>query len=263
VRPVNCIELIENIMSQAITITNTDILQQIKLSCKIPEIIEQIVTHQIVTNAAKEAGINVETEELQEAADIFRLVNKLNSAEDTWVWLEKHGLSIDNFEEMVYTSVLFGKLSQNLFVDKIEPYFFEHQLEYAGVVMYEVVLDDEDLALELFYAVQEGEMSFYDVAHKYIEDTELRRKGGYLGTLRRKDLKPELSAAVFSATPPQLLKPIVTSKGIHLIFVEEIVQPQLDNILRQQIITDLFDAWIKQKIEQVELVKKFDSDSFR
>ena len=119
--------------------------------------------------------------------------------------------------------------------------------------MYEVVLDDEDLALELFYAIKEGEISFYDVAHKYIQDTELRRKGGYLGIVRRKNLKPDISAAVFAATVPQVLKPIVTSKGLHLIFVEEIIQAELDNKLRNQIITDLFNEWIKQQMKEVEV----------
>ncbi|MEQ9355725.1 MAG: peptidylprolyl isomerase [Coleofasciculus chthonoplastes F2-STO-03] len=47
--------------------------------------------------------------------------------------------------------------------------------------------------------------------------------------MQRKELKPEISAAVFAATPPQVLKPIVTSKGVHLIFVEEIIQPELNN----------------------------------
>jgi len=248
-------------MSISITITNEDILKEVKLSCKIPEIVEQIVSRKIITSAAEEAGIKVETEELQKAADLFRLMNKITSAEETWTWLEKHSLSLDDFEEIVYSGVVFGKLSQQLFADKIELYFLEHQLDYAGVVMYEVVLDDEDLALELFYAVKESEMSFYDVAHKYIQDTELRRKGGYLGIVRRQNLKPEISAAVFAVTPPQILKPIVTSKGLHLIFVEEIIPPQLDNKLRQQIITDLFGEWIKQQIDPVKLVKNFDSGS--
>lgn len=223
--------------------------------------IEQIITRKVITSVAKESGIKVETEELQKAADLFRLMNKLTNAEETWAWLEKYSLSLDDFEEMVNNGVLVGKLSQQLFTDKIEPYFFEHQLDYAGVVMYEVVLDDEDLALELFYAIKEGETSFYDVAHKYIEDKELRRKGGYLGIVRRQDFKPEISAAIFAATPPQILKPIVTSKGLHLIFVEEIIKPQLDNKLRNQILTDLFDEWIKQQIEPVKFVKNFDLDS--
>ena len=127
--------------------------------------------------------------------------------------------------------------------------------------MYEVILDDEDLAMELFYAIQEGEMSFYEVAHQYIQDTELRRKGGYRGIVSRKELKPEISAAVFAATPPQVLKPIVTSKGVHLILVEEIVEPQLDDKLRYQIFSDLFAGWLKQQIDKTTVVASIESNS--
>ncbi|MDF5713033.1 MAG: peptidylprolyl isomerase [Rhizonema sp. NSF051] len=240
-------------MSQTITITNEDILEQVKLSCKTPEIVEQIVARKIIANATAKMGIEVETEELQKAADKLRLANKLNNADDTWAWLEKHSLSLEEFEKIVDNAVISGKLAAHLFADKVEPYFFQNQLDYTNVVMYEVILDDEDLAIELFYAIQEDEMSFYDVAHKYIQDTELRRKGGYRGIVRRKDLKPEISAVVFAAKPPQVLKPIVTSSGVYLIFAEEIIQPQLDKQQRQQILSELLGEWLKQQVEQVEL----------
>lgn len=246
-------------MSQAITITKEDIFQQVKLSLQIPELVEQIVSRKIILAKAEEVGINVETEELQKAADLLRLMNQLTSANDTYKWLEKNSLSIDDFESIIYDNVILGKLTQHLFADKVESYFFENQLNYVGVVMYEVVLEDEDLALELFYAVKEGEMSFYDVAHQYIQDVELRRKGGYLGVLRRQDLKPEISAAVFAAKPPQLLKPIVTAKGISLIFVEEIIQPELDNKLHYQIVSELFGEWVKKQAESVAVATNLES----
>lgn len=248
-------------MSQAITITNEDILAQVKLSCKIPEILEGIVTRKVIANAAAEAGIKVETEELQKAADQMRLMNKLDSADATWAWLEKHSLCIDDYEEIVYSTVISGKLAAHLFADKVEPYFFEHQLDYAGVVMYEVVLDDEDLAIELFYAIKEGEMSFYDVANKYIQNTELRRKRGYREIVNRKELKPEISAAVFAAKPSQVLKPIVTSSGVHLILVEEIIQLELDNKLRYQILLDLFAGWLKLQIDRFEVYTNLHSNN--
>ena len=245
-------------MPQAITITSEDILQQVKLSYQIPSIVEGIVSRKIIASAAAEAGIKVETEELQKAADNIRIMGKLKSADDTWAWLQKHGLSLDDFEELIYNNVISEKLAQHLFADKVEPFFVEHQLDYVGVVMYEVVLDDEDLAIELFYGIQEGEMSFYEVAHQYIQDTELRRKGGYRGIVRRKELKPEMSAAVFAAMPPQVLKPIVTSSGVHLILVEEIIRPELNNKLRYQILSDLFAGWLKQQIEQLEVVSRLE-----
>ncbi|MDZ8054640.1 MAG: peptidylprolyl isomerase [Aulosira sp. ZfuVER01] len=238
-------------MLHPITITNEDILHQIKLTCKIPEIVEQILNRKVIISTAEELGIKVEVEELQKTADQIRLANKLHNADETWEWLEKHGLSLDDFEDIIHHTIISNKLALYLFADKIEPYFFEHQLDYLSAVIYEIVLDDEDLAIELFYAIQEGEISFYDVAHKYIKDTELRRQLGYKGIVQRKDMKSEISATVFAAQPPQLIKPIITSSGIHLILVEEIIQPQLDDNIRTKIFTKLFSEWLKKKTESM------------
>ncbi|BAY10899.1 peptidylprolyl isomerase [Calothrix sp. NIES-2098] len=243
-------------MLKTITIANQDILHIVKQCCQIPDFIEKIITRKIIENTVSDMGIKIETEELQKAADTFRLMYELATAEDTWKWLEERALSVDDFEELVYANLLANKLAQHLFADKVEPYFFENQLDYAGAVIYEVVLDDEDLAMELFYAVMEGEISFYDVAHQYIQDTELRRKCGYRGKVNRQDLKPEISATVFAAKPPQLLKPIITSKGVHLIMLEEIIQPELNEKLRYQIMSAFFAEWVKQQIEHVEVIKQ-------
>lgn len=241
-------------MLEALTLSHDEIVDQIKFSCQIPTVVEGILTRKIIARAAGEADIKVEPEELQQAADGLRLMNKLTSADATWSWLQKHSLSLDEFEELVYTNVVSSKLAQHLFTEKVEPFFVEHQLNYAQVVMYEVVFDDFDLAMELFYALTEGEMSFPELAHQYIQDTELRRKGGYRGILHRAQLRPEISAAVFAATPPQILKPILTPIGAHLILVEELIEPQLTEMLRLKILSDLFSQWLQQQIEQVEVV---------
>lgn len=241
-------------MSETITVSPDEVISQIKLSCQIPSVVEGIVTRKIITRTALEQGIKVEISELQQAADSLRLKKNLLSADATWSWLQKHSLSLDDFEELVYATVISSKLAQHLFADKVEPFFVERQLDYAQVVMYEVVLNDEDLAMELFYALQEGEINFHEVAHQYIQDIELRRLGGYRGAIRRTELKPEISAAAFAATPPQILKPIATSSGAHLILVEELIQPQLDDVLRYKILSDLFSAWLKEQIQQVKIV---------
>ncbi len=243
-------------MSQTITIKNEDILHQLKLSFQIPKMIEGIVTRKIITTALAEAGLKVETEELQKAADAMRSRKQLRNPDDTRTWLEKYGLTLDDFEELVYTNLSSNKLAQYLFGDQVESYFFSHQLDYAGVVMYEVVLDDQDLAIELFYSISEGESSFSEVARQYIQDRELGRRGGYRGVVRRQEMKPEISAAVFAAKPPQILKPIVTSQGVHLILVEEIVPAQLDDQRRSKILATLFKSWLQQKIEEVEIVRQ-------
>ena len=248
-------------MSKKFTVSPEEIVHQIKLSLQLPSSIKEIVTRKIIANAAAEAGIEIEVEELQQVAEQIRVANNLHRAEDTWLWLEKHGLSLEEFEESVRNQAISAKLAQHLFADQVEPFFVEHQLDYAGVVMYEVVLDDQDLAMELFYAIQEGEIGFYETARQYIQDVELRRAGGYRGVISRRQLKPEISAAVFAANPPKILKPIVTAQGVHLILVEEIIQPQLNDFLRQKILTDLFSAWLKQQMKQFEIIKHLESGS--
>lgn len=240
-------------MSKVITVSCEDIIHQLKLSCQVPSVLENLLTRKIIVSMAEEVGIKAELKELQQAADNIRLMNNLRRTNETLAWLQKHCLSMDEFEEVAYISVISSKLAQHLFADKVEPFFVEHQLDYAQAVVYEVILDDEDMAMEFFYALQEGEINFHEVANEYIQDTELRRCGGYRGKLRRTDLKPEISAAVFASTPPQILKPILTSKGAHLIFVEELIQPQLDDTLRLKILSDLFSEWLKRQIEQFEV----------
>ena len=76
-------------MSNMLTISREDIIQQVKISCQIPSIVEGIVTRKIITQAAQERKIQIETEELQVVADNLRLVSNLRSADATWSWLQK------------------------------------------------------------------------------------------------------------------------------------------------------------------------------
>jgi parvulin-like peptidyl-prolyl isomerase len=241
-------------MSKKITITQEDLFHTVKINCQIPDLIEKFISRKIIEEEAQKLGIIIEVKELQEAADKFRFMTKLDTVQATNEWLEKNQLSVDDFEEISEFNLIAGKLMQELFADKVEPYFYQNQLNYIGAILYEIIVDDEDLALELFYIVNGKEMSFFDVANQYITDSEMRRKCGYLGLVNRKDLKAEISPAVFAANPPQVLKPITTSKGHHVIFVDEIIKPELDDKLRFQIMSDLFSEWVKQKITEVEIV---------
>jgi parvulin-like peptidyl-prolyl isomerase len=233
-------------------ISQGDVLQQVKLSSQFPIVVEAIASRQIVAQQAETLALQIDTAELQKAADSFRLKNNLVTVEQTVAWLKQHGLSLDDLEALMHHTVLSVKLAEHLFSAQVGPYFAERQLDYDQVVLYEVVLQNADLAIELFYAIQEQETTFEEVARHYIQDKELRRKGGYRGVLKRADLKPEISAAVFAAGAPQLLKPIAIGKNSHLVFVEEVIQPQLDEALRSQILSELFSEWLKKQLAQLD-----------
>jgi parvulin-like peptidyl-prolyl isomerase len=245
-------------MSQILTISGSDIIRNLKLSSQVPGIVEAIASQKIIAEVAHKSGITVTPEEIQEEGDNLRLAKKLVKAEDTLSWLEKHYLSIPEFEESIYNKVLAQKLAHYLFAPQVERFFYQHQLDYLVAITYQVIFDDKDLALELFYAVQEGEVTFPEIARQYIPEPEFSGNYGYQGRQHRKDFRPEIAAAIFAATPPQILKPIVTVKGVYLIWVEQIIQPQLDESITEKIITELFTAWLKQQIECRQIVTELD-----
>ena len=231
-------------MSKKVSISDQEIIQQLKISGQLPTILKDIQIQKIIQKTAQAKEITLDEDELQQVADSFRLQNDLISAEATFNWLNKHQLSTEDFEHLIQSQALATKLSYFLFAEEAESYFYEHKLDYTKAVIYEIILPQFDLALELFYGIQEREFSFWDIAHQYIEDLELRRRGGYRGFLNRNDLKPEISPTVFAAQPPQILKPILVDKQAHLIYVEEIMQLELNETIRHQIIDHLFQEWL-------------------
>jgi parvulin-like peptidyl-prolyl isomerase len=231
-------------------ISDEDILEQVKISRKMPEITEQIIINRIIRDEAEKAGIKVEVKELQEAADDFRARNKLIRAKTTQMWLEMNRLSLDEFENIIRLEILSNKLRDLVTVDKVEDYFYQHQLDFDRVVLREIILENKELATELYYSVREGELKFQEVADKYIKEVELRRKGGFLGSFRRKDLNPVL-VSVFSITSyPQVVKPIPTALGFSLIWVEEIIKATLDDEVQKEIQSQLFKVFLISKISE-------------
>jgi hypothetical protein len=235
-----------NSIDNIIKINSTDLIFEAKIAGNIPALMRGIVRRQIIDRHVIAAAIEPTLTELQAAADRFRLDNNLATIDVTQQWLNANLLSVDDFEYIITQNLLADRLAHHLFADRVPEFFYQNSLDYCNATIYEVILEDRNLAMELFYSLQEGDLSFADVAYQYISDPELRRRGGYVGKIARKQLRPEISAAVFAAKSPQLIKPIVTAVGVHLIQVEEIVQPQLDERLHQQILTELFENWLTE-----------------
>jgi PPIC-type PPIASE domain len=230
-------------------ITSLDLLHQIKITGKVPELIAGILQQKILEKQAAQLDLEITDAELQVGADQFRAANQLDTIEATEKWLADRALSLDDFEQLVTMNLLTHKVAHHLFNDKVEPFFHQHILDYGGAVLLEVILDDYDLAIELFYAIQEGDMSIGEVARDYRKDLP-PPNDGYRGLVKRRDMPPEISAAVFAIQPPQLLPPIKVAAKIHLILVTEILPPQLTPTLREQIRWDLFQGWLQEQVQQ-------------
>ena len=235
-------------MLKPLEITNPAIIERLKISGQFSDLAHKVIRQQIIKDAAKAKGIVVTDSELQQAADDFRVAHDLRDPDQTWRWLQNNCLTGDEFEQLIYESILTPKLIQHLLGDRVEAYFYEHQLDYQKAVLYEVVFDNFDTAIELYYALQEKEISFFQIARNYIAEPNLRRQHGYKGILSRVELNSAISPMVFAAKPPQILKPIIVNRNTHLILVEEIIEPELNDSVYSQILNKLFSDWLEKQL---------------
>ena len=239
-------------MTIDLTISSEDELVQAKFSQMMPVIHEQILMARIIKDEAKTAGIKVESSELQVAADNFRLQHKLLDAKMMQKWLDIHQLSLDDFESFIHLQLLSNKLQPLVLGDRVERHFYKNRLDFDRVALSEIVFKDKELAIELYYAIRAREIKFFDVASKYIEDVELKRKSGYLGLISRKDLNPQLLSVFATPNPPQVIKPITTAKGHHLLWIDEIILAELTAEIRQELEGKLFLEFVRERIDTLQ-----------
>jgi hypothetical protein len=140
-------------MAFSISISSGDILQQVRLSGQLPDVIEAIAIRKFLEHKLLELGMTILPSELQKATDRFRCQHQLESSEATWRWLQRHELSLDDLELRIRDQVMAAKLAEHLFAEQVESYYGEHQLDYTQAVLYEVILEDYHLAMELFYSI--------------------------------------------------------------------------------------------------------------
>jgi parvulin-like peptidyl-prolyl isomerase len=72
-----------------------------------------------------------------------------------------------------------------------------------------------------------GGDDFAKLAGELSEDTATKEKGGDLGFFVKGRMAPEFEAAAFAAKPGEVVGPVKTTFGYHLIRVEEIREPML------------------------------------
>jgi len=83
-----------------------------------------------------------------------------------------------------------------------------------------ILLSSEASATELKKLIENGSLTFEDAAKKYSIDTGSAQNGGSIGEFSRGELVKEFEDASFAATPGEIVGPVETEYGYHLIRVD-------------------------------------------
>jgi parvulin-like peptidyl-prolyl isomerase len=233
-----------------ISIESEEIVDFLKREMLLKDICQKIVSQKIIKKAAAEKDITVTPEEIQTEADSIRYGMRLEKASDTLAWLVDQMVSADEWERGIGDRLLAKKLAEHLFDREVEKYFAQNRLDFDQFILYQIVVPYQQLAQEIFYQIEEEEISFYEAAHLYDIDERRRYVCGYEGKVHRWNFPPDVAAAVFRSPIPvgEILGPHKTEQGYHLFRIEEFIQAELSPLHRQEILDRLFKEWLESEL---------------
>lgn len=229
-------------------IDSEEILTFLKKQISLKEVTQKILSQRVIERAAIERNITVNPEEIQAEADEFRFKNRLEKASDTMAWIQNQMISVEDWEEGIRDRLLAQKLASELFSQQVEKYFAENRLEFDQALLYQIIVPYEPVARELFYQIEEEEISFFTAAHLYDINEQRRLNCGYQGWVNRAGLKAEMAALVFHGKPGEIIGPIKTDEGYHLLLVEQLKVAQMTLEVRQEIINQMFKQWLNAEL---------------
>lgn len=237
--------------SDNVTVTSDDFVTQLKKDLQYKATFEQILCQQILERVAHDRDLSVTPEEIQAEADQFRATRRLERAADTYRWLEEERITAEDWEAGIRDRLLMNKAKEALFGTEVERIFTENRVNFDQAILYQIVVPYGQLAQELFYQIEEREISFFEAAHLYDIDLKRRQQCGFEGKLYRWSLHPELAAAVFGANTGELLRPLKIDEHHHLVLVEDLILAELSNEIRSEILDQLFNEWLQAELRDL------------
>lgn len=230
--------------------TPVDVVRFLSLTGRSREIYKQMIIHKEVVKKANELGMTVSDERLQQFADHFRSVRGLYSAQEMFDFLENSGLTEDDFEAFCEASLLMTDLKNQMAGEKkVEEYFINNRSEFDFARISMIIVEEEGLANEIAMQVTEEGEDFHVLARRYSIDGATKFAGGYVGVVFRNSLSPVVSSKVFNADAGDLLGPFQQDNHQQLIWVEDIVKPELTENIKEMIEERIFTQWVAQIFE--------------
>lgn len=231
-----------------ITLESKTIVDFLKREMRLKEICHEILTQQIIERAAREKHIAVTPEEIQAEADRIRYQMRLEKVADTLTWLKEQMTSLDEWEEQIRIHLLAKKLAKHLFDREAERFFAQNRVDFDRLIVYQIVVSCEKLAREIIYQLEDREINFYQAAHLYDIDEQRRYRCGYEGKLERWNLKPDIGAVLLNARLGEIVGPVKTEQGYHLLMLEDFIKAELTPSRHQEIVDRLFNEWLAREL---------------
>lgn len=236
---------------QITSATDGDILSYLRSSQKLAEIAELAEREALILAICEQIGITVTDEELQAKGDEFRLEHKLLGASETMSWLAQQRITVEDWSQGIRVSLLTQKLKEHLFGEAVDGHYLSNRDDYRRVGLSQILVRDLMKALEIAQLLREQKGSFCGLALQYSQGKQSKENGGFAGVRFVAELLPEIAKVVLEAPVGDIIGPIQTKLGYHVIRVEQWFPAELGEV-REQVLDFLFQSWLNAGKYQLE-----------
>jgi parvulin-like peptidyl-prolyl isomerase len=218
-----------------------EILRLLEKYRLLPELIKEMVIDQAI------ADIDCTPEEEKNAGEQLAHQYQLTSEEVRQRWLEQNNLTDEKFRAMAIRQFKLEKFKQITWGGDLDAYFSQRKSQLDRVIYSLIRTNDIGIAQEIYFRIQAEEQTFGELAREYSQGPEAQTNG-LVGPVELQSIHPILAKILASTQPEQLLPPTQLENWIVIVRLEKLLPSQLDGTVKQRLLNERFQAWLKEKI---------------
>jgi putative peptide maturation system protein len=196
-------------------------------------------------------AVEVDDEELQRGLDGLRRTHKLHDAASTRRWMQDHGVSHEQLEQLALDSLTYEKLRARVTEGLVERYFEDHRAELDTVFVAQLECVDEASAGRLASAIAAGATGFFEAAQQQFLATPAQVRIAF-ATVRRRDAGV-LAGAIFAAAVGDLVGPTRVGDRSLITRVLSRIPARLDEPTRAAVTSLVFEDWLAERRRTAEI----------
>ncbi len=226
---------------------------------------QRLIEEILIAEAAQKAGINVTSEEINNAIEKLALANGFPSKKAFLDTLRKQGVIISEFKEIIKREILGAKFIQIYLRKNLFKGISEGKLEKVRTIRIIYLRKDKPDFTDKFKAVFRGlqeKESFEKLAKEYSDDPLTADKGGLLGEVKKGDLLPALDKKIWKHKVGDIFK-VETDNGVYFVKIEKedkkLSISQHEGEEAQMKLKKEFDLFLK-KLKENAVIEYLDKD---
>lgn len=222
-------------------------VQQIPALLSRYQIMEQFLRGIIIDKAI--ADFTCTEAEHQAAVEQFCQQQQITTPEAQETWLHTQGMTLEQMHNLAVRPILIEKFKQETWGIKVESYFLKRKMNLDMVYYSLIRTQDEGLAKEIYFRIQEGEQTFAELASQFSQGPE-KNTGGLVGPAPLTQPHPVIRQLLTLSQPGQLWSPRPLAEWFVIIRLEQLIPAQLDDAMRQRMVDEMLETWLREQLQQ-------------